>query len=96
MSPISQAIAFNNDGIHVIDNGTTTEVGVVDANCTSFKAVKALGGDIVIASFDADARISGKTTGLTVANGDTLLLHFRSITLDAASTGDAVLTKCNL
>lgn len=96
MNSLEQSIAFNLDGVHIIDHADTSEVSVVDAGCESFKAVTALGGDIVIASFNDDARITGKKTGLKISNGATLLVHFRSITLDAASAGDAVLTKCSI
>lgn len=93
MNLLDQKIAFNLSGVHIIDNGTTTEVTAADAGCAHFRAVKALGGDITIASFDAAADITGKTTGLVINAGDTLLTKFSSITLDAASVGDAVLTK---
>ena len=86
-------IAFNHDGVHIIDNGTTTAVTHTIAECQHFKAVKAMGGNITIASFDDAAEITGKKTGLVITAGDTLLVKFKTITLDAASVGDAVLTK---
>jgi hypothetical protein len=87
MTRLAEKIAFNSCGVHIV--GDTTPVTAAAAGCDDFRAVKAIGGDVVIASFGS-ADITGVTTGITITNGDTLLVRFKEITL---TSGVAALTK---
>lgn len=87
MTRFAEKIAFNHSGIHIVAD--TNPVTAAGAGCDDFRAVKALGGDVVIASF-VEPDITGVSTALTIANGDTLLVRFQGITL---TSGTAVLTK---
>jgi hypothetical protein len=91
MTQRDSVTAFNHDGVHLVDG--TDPVAAEDAGCSIFTAVKAIGGDVVIASIDGAPDVTGTTADIPLSDGDVLLMKFTGITRDAGSTGWLALTK---